>query len=116
MHEPKPKTKPIETGCILLNAAMTDVVLVKCWKGNSRGLPKGKINQGEPALDAAIREVRILPDLVGSCRTVSYRVVSSCLVYIPLCILIRETTAFFFAVAAAQSVDIDVLWQIECVV
>ncbi|CAB1117183.1 unnamed protein product [Ectocarpus sp. CCAP 1310/34] len=45
-------------GCILLNAAMTDVVLVKCWKGNSRGLPKGKINQGEPAIDAAIREVQ----------------------------------------------------------
>lgn len=37
---------------------MTDVVLVKCWKGNSRGLPKGKINQGEPAIDAALREVR----------------------------------------------------------
>lgn len=37
---------------------MTDVVLVKCWKGNSRGLPKGKINQGEPGFDAALREVR----------------------------------------------------------
>eukprot|EP00752_Nemacystus_decipiens_P012093 g10720.t1 len=45
-------------GCILLNAAMTDVVLVKCWQGNSRGLPKGKINQGEPAVDAALREVQ----------------------------------------------------------
>ncbi|CAN0446244.1 unnamed protein product, partial [Ectocarpus sp. 12 AP-2014] len=45
-------------GCILLNAAMTDVVLVKCWKGNSRGLPKGKINQGELAIDAAIREAQ----------------------------------------------------------
>ncbi|CAM9469416.1 unnamed protein product, partial [Hapterophycus canaliculatus] len=44
-------------GCILLNAAMTDVVLVKCWKGNSRGLPKGKINQDESAFDAAMREV-----------------------------------------------------------
>lgn len=37
---------------------MTRVVLVKCWKGNSRGLPKGKINQGEPAIAAALREVR----------------------------------------------------------
>jgi len=44
-------------GCILLNPAMTKVVLVKSWKGNNRGLPKGKINQGEPAIAAAIREV-----------------------------------------------------------
>lgn len=50
-------------GCILLNAAMTDVVLVKCWKGNSRGLPKGKINQDESAFDAAMREVRHLLQL-----------------------------------------------------
>lgn len=44
-------------GCILLNPEMTKVVLVKSWKGNNRGLPKGKINQGEPAIAAAIREV-----------------------------------------------------------
>ena len=37
---------------------MTKVVLVKAWKGNSRGLPKGKINQGEPSIAAAVREVR----------------------------------------------------------
>lgn len=35
---------------------MTKLVLVKCWKGNSRGLPKGKINQGEPSIAAAVRE------------------------------------------------------------
>ena len=35
---------------------MTKVVLVKAWKGNSRGLPKGKINQGEPSIAAAVRE------------------------------------------------------------
>lgn len=51
-------------GCILLNAAMTDVVLVKCWKGKSRGLPKGKINQGEQAIDAAVREVSVLCSLL----------------------------------------------------
>lgn len=51
---------PLRSGCILLNAAMTDVVLVKCWKGRSRGLPKGKINQGERAIDAAVREVGLL--------------------------------------------------------
>lgn len=46
----------IHAGCILLNADMTKLVLVKGWKGNSRGLPKGKINEGEPARDAALRE------------------------------------------------------------
>lgn len=44
-------------GCILLNADMTKLVLVKSWRGNSRGLPRGKINQGEPAICAAVREV-----------------------------------------------------------
>lgn len=44
-------------GCILLNASMTKLVLVKSWKGNSRGFPRGKINQGEAALAAAVREV-----------------------------------------------------------
>lgn len=45
-------------GCVLLNAEMTKLVLVKGWKGNSRGLPKGKINEGEPAIAAALREAR----------------------------------------------------------
>ncbi|CAM9665427.1 unnamed protein product [Choristocarpus tenellus] len=44
-------------GCILLNKDMTKLVLVKSWKGKGRGLPKGKINQGETPSAAAVREV-----------------------------------------------------------
>ncbi|KAG5178281.1 hypothetical protein JKP88DRAFT_188627, partial [Tribonema minus] len=44
-------------GCILLNRARTRVVLVRSWKGNSRTLPRGKINEAEPPAVAAAREV-----------------------------------------------------------
>jgi mRNA-decapping enzyme subunit 2 len=43
-------------GCIMLNAEMTEAVLVRNWKGNSWSFPKGKINEGEPHYDCAIRE------------------------------------------------------------
>lgn len=52
-----PRTLLLPPGCILLNMDMNKLVLVKCWKGNSRGLPKGKINEGELASAAAAREV-----------------------------------------------------------
>jgi mRNA-decapping enzyme subunit 2 len=45
-------------GCILLNAALTHVVLVRSFKGKSWGFPKGKVNQHEPHADCAAREVR----------------------------------------------------------
>ncbi|CAN0469318.1 unnamed protein product, partial [Discosporangium mesarthrocarpum] len=47
----------IITGCILLNSDLSKLVLVKSWKGKGRGLPKGKINQGESPAAAAVREV-----------------------------------------------------------
>jgi mRNA-decapping enzyme subunit 2 len=44
-------------GCILLNPDRSKLVLVKNWKGNSRTLPRGKINESEPPSVAAAREV-----------------------------------------------------------
>jgi mRNA-decapping enzyme subunit 2 len=44
-------------GCIMLNPQLTKIVLVCSWKGTSWSFPKGKINQGEDALDCAVREV-----------------------------------------------------------
>eukprot|EP00474_Spongospora_subterranea_P010176 CRZ10634.1 hypothetical protein [Spongospora subterranea] len=44
-------------GAAMLDESMTACVLVKGWTGKSWGFPKGKINQGEPSIDCAVREV-----------------------------------------------------------
>ncbi len=45
-------------GAIILNPDMTKVLLVKGWSNRSSwGFPKGKINQNEPEVECAIREV-----------------------------------------------------------
>ncbi|KJA29119.1 hypothetical protein HYPSUDRAFT_127964 [Hypholoma sublateritium FD-334 SS-4] len=52
------KTRVPVCGAIMLNAAMDKCVLVKGWKASSGwGFPKGKINQTEPEVNCAIREV-----------------------------------------------------------
>jgi mRNA-decapping enzyme subunit 2 len=43
-------------GCILLSPDRKFVVLVQLWNSKTHMFPSGKINQGEPASDAAIRE------------------------------------------------------------
>jgi mRNA-decapping enzyme subunit 2 len=43
-------------GCIILNPSRKKLLMVKNWKGNSRTLPRGKVNEGEEAQDAAARE------------------------------------------------------------
>lgn len=43
-------------GIIMLNADLTQVVLVRGWKGKSWSFPRGKINQGENPVAGAIRE------------------------------------------------------------
>jgi mRNA-decapping enzyme subunit 2 len=43
-------------GCIMLNAELTKIVLVRSWQGNSWSFPRGKINQSEAPLDCAVRE------------------------------------------------------------
>ncbi|CAM9331057.1 unnamed protein product, partial [Ectocarpus fasciculatus] len=43
-------------GCIMLNAAMSRMVLVRNWKGTSWSFPRGKINQNESPFDCAMRE------------------------------------------------------------
>jgi 8-oxo-dGTP pyrophosphatase MutT (NUDIX family) len=54
----KYKRKVPVCGCVLLNAHMDKVVLVKGWiAGSNWGFPKGKIDQGEDELECAIREV-----------------------------------------------------------
>ena len=44
-------------GCILLNRDLTKLCMVCNWKGNSWGLPKGKVNENEETSYAAGREV-----------------------------------------------------------
>ncbi|GBG29035.1 mRNA decapping complex subunit 2 [Hondaea fermentalgiana] len=44
-------------GAVLLNQDMTRVLLVKGFKGNSWGYPKGKVNQHEEDVTCAVREV-----------------------------------------------------------
>ena len=45
-------------GAIILNPTIDKCLLVKGWKTSSGwGFPKGKINETEPTLDCAIREV-----------------------------------------------------------
>lgn len=52
------KTQVPVCGAIMMNSAMDKCVLVKGWKQNSAwSYPKGKINETEPVLDCAIREV-----------------------------------------------------------
>ncbi|KAL1737217.1 Dcp2, box A domain-containing protein [Schizophyllum commune] len=52
------KTQVPVCGAIMLNSSMDKCVLVKGWKQNSAwSYPKGKINETEPTLDCAIREV-----------------------------------------------------------
>lgn len=52
------KTRVPVRGAILLNEGMDQVVLVKGWKkGANWSFPRGKINQNEPDLDCAVREV-----------------------------------------------------------
>ncbi|KAL1741869.1 Dcp2, box A domain-containing protein [Schizophyllum fasciatum] len=52
------KTQVPVCGAIMLNGNMDKCVLVKGWKQNSAwSYPKGKINETEPILDCAIREV-----------------------------------------------------------
>ena len=52
------KTRVPVRGAILLNEAMTEVILVKGWKkGANWSFPRGKINKDEKDLDCAIREV-----------------------------------------------------------
>jgi mRNA-decapping enzyme subunit 2 len=43
-------------GCILLSPDRKFVVLVQLWNSKTHMFPSGKINQGEPASEAAIRE------------------------------------------------------------
>ena len=45
-------------GAILLNPPLTHCLMVRGWKGNSWGFPRGKIDQGEDEVTCAIREVR----------------------------------------------------------
>ena len=55
------KSKVPVCGGILLNKSMTKCVLVKGWsKSSSWSFPRGKINQDEPEVLCAIREVRWL--------------------------------------------------------
>ncbi|KAF2204138.1 hypothetical protein GQ43DRAFT_478455 [Delitschia confertaspora ATCC 74209] len=52
------KTRVPVRGAILLNEEMDQAVLVKGWKKGAKwSFPRGKINQNEPNLDCAIREV-----------------------------------------------------------
>ena len=52
------KSKVPAYGAIILNPALTHVVLVKGWTSRSSwGFPKGKINKDEPELVCAAREV-----------------------------------------------------------
>ena len=52
------KTRVPVRGAILLNEAMTEVVLVKGWKKAANwSFPRGKINKDERDIDCAIREV-----------------------------------------------------------
>ncbi|KAJ8522582.1 hypothetical protein ONZ45_g873 [Pleurotus djamor] len=52
------KTRVPVCGAIMLNHTMDKCVLVKGWKASSGwGFPKGKINQSEPPVDCAVREV-----------------------------------------------------------
>lgn len=52
------KTRVPVRGAIMLNADMTEVLLVKGWKkGANWSFPRGKINKDEKDLDCAIREV-----------------------------------------------------------
>lgn len=44
-------------GAVLLNAKCSHMLLVRNWKGSSWGFPRGKVNEGESAVDCAIREV-----------------------------------------------------------
>ena len=44
-------------GAMLLNPACTKLLLVRSWKGNSWGFPKGKIDKDEDKETCAIREV-----------------------------------------------------------
>ncbi|KAL1514469.1 hypothetical protein AB1Y20_003568 [Prymnesium parvum] len=44
-------------GAALLNPSMTKVLLVKSYRGNSWGFPKGKIDKDEDKVSCAIREV-----------------------------------------------------------
>jgi len=59
MHDAfaKYRTRIPVFGAILLNADMTRVLLVKSYRGNSWGFPKGKVNQDEADYDCAAREV-----------------------------------------------------------
>ncbi|KAJ8608084.1 hypothetical protein CTAYLR_009617 [Chrysophaeum taylorii] len=43
-------------GCVLLDATMSQVVLVRNWAKTSWGLPKGKLNQSETKVSCAARE------------------------------------------------------------
>lgn len=43
-------------GCILLNAAMSHVLLVCSFGGKSWSFPRGKVNQGESGIECAARE------------------------------------------------------------
>ena len=52
------KTRVPVRGAILLNAEMTEVVLVKGWNKKAKwSFPRGKINKEERDLDCAVREV-----------------------------------------------------------
>lgn len=43
-------------GCVLMNATLSKVALVLNWKRTSWGFPRGKRNEGEQAMECAIRE------------------------------------------------------------
>lgn len=44
-------------GALLLNPACDKVLMVKAWGIDMWGFPKGKVNEGEPLIDCAVREV-----------------------------------------------------------
>lgn len=51
------RSKTPVAGCLLLNAELSKVVLVCSWNGDRWGFPKGKVEEGESAMAAAVREV-----------------------------------------------------------
>jgi mRNA-decapping enzyme subunit 2 len=64
-------------GCILLNSAMTKVVLVCSWNGNSWGFPRGKINEGESPMACGVRETleETGYDATANCKAEDFLVV-----------------------------------------
>ena len=45
-------------GAVLLDPTLRFCLMVRAWKGNSWGFPRGKVDEGESELECALREVR----------------------------------------------------------